>query len=288
MRGMCLGVALLLSAVSAISADPARVAVPAQPAHYGDWQVVVSQDKITDAKTYQLVNSDRTIVASLSPIEGQPVSLRTFKTSLILKIKVDRNLPLSPDGGFETSSELLRQMLTGKQLVVEYREWPQRARKQAKVSLNGFADAWLAATAAMRERERVPVKIYEPCDDDYYCHVWTFCENAATPYCSSVTSTCQCPEPVNQGGGVCNPVPCGQGQSWNASACTCECPNSCAPGQWQHPGSCECDAACENPGCALPKNWSYGTCTCVCPPGSPTSCPARTRYDDDLCACVGI
>lgn len=289
MRAICLGAMLLaLSAVSAPAKDANFLnALWGEPqGQYGSWSVLVTQNNATRAKLYQIVSADLGIVALVSASDEEPMVVRASGhdvRSRGLKVRVDRNRPLNLGSGSERSRDLLRQMLAGKQVVVEYTT-AEGVRQYHRASLDGFAAAWKKASALVRNLDSAPAYLYEPCDDDQFCLANTFCETGQA-YCSTVTQTCQCTDPGSGGGGPYLPctLQCGPGHTLNTATCTCQCGAVwCEPPQAQDPLTCIC--GCPDPGCRVPQYWNYGTCTCVCP-NAGTPCPPFTKWNPDECEC---
>ncbi|HEX2222617.1 MAG TPA: hypothetical protein VHN15_00270 [Thermoanaerobaculia bacterium] len=287
MRALCLGAMLLvLSALSASARDASFLdSLWGEPqGKFGSWSVLVTQNNATQARLYQIVSADLGIVALVSASDEEPMVVRASGHDLRknLRVRVDRNRPLSLGSGSERSRELLRQMLAGQQIVVESIT-AEGVRQYHRASLDGFAGAWKKASALVRNLDSAPAYLYEPCDDDQYCLANTFCETGQA-YCSPVTQTCQCSDPGPGGGGPprCT-ISCGVGQTLNVAACTCECGAVyCEPPQTQDPMTCAC--GCPDEGCPVPKYWNYGTCTCTCPNGG-TICPPYTVWNPDTCEC---
>lgn len=290
MRAICLGaMLLLLSTVSAPAKDADFLnSLWGDPqGQYGSWSVLVTQNGATKAKLYQIVSADLGIVALVSASDEEPMVVRASGHDLrsrSLKVRVDRNRPLNLGSGSERSRDLLRQMLDGKQIVVEYTT-AEGVRQYHRASLDGFAAAWKRAAALVRNLDSAPAYLYEPCDDDQFCLANTFCETG-TAYCSTVTQTCQCTQPNPGGGTGCVHPGCGYGQVFNAAACTCECSAVyCEPPQVQDPMTCAC--GCPDPGCPVPQMWNHGTCTCTCL-NSGTICRTNTVWNPTTCECEPV
>jgi hypothetical protein len=289
MKAIWIGAALSLVAVAGLAQGPAgvseRSAVDLQ-GKYGNWRVFVTQNRVAGPKTYRILSSDLGVTVLVSPFTDKPLSLRGSTAAVpgkALRVRIDghRALDLATAAA---SKEVLRQMLTGRRLVLEYDAWPSGERTRVEASLRGFADAWTAASAMVRRPESVNAYLYEGCDDDYYCQTVTFCETGE-PYCSTVTQTCQCTEPPPHDEGDCNQTfPCGQGQTWNASACSCDCQESapCPEGQVWDTTTCQCTCPPDF-SCGLPREWNSWTCTCTCPEPTP-QCRAGQSLNEN-CQC---
>lgn len=285
-----MGVVIWLVAASGFAQTSAKVgdrSAADLQREYGSWRVLVTQDRASGAKSCRILSSDLGIAVSVSPSTESPLSLRGASPSApgsSLRVRVDSNRALDLATA-EASREVLRQMLAGQRISLEYDAWPSGRRARAEASLDGFPQAWQAASALVRRLDNVKAYLYEGCNEDYECQVMTFCETGQ-PYCSTVTQTCQCTEvpPPNPGG--CNRTfPCGPGQVWNASGCGCDCQSSgtCPEGQEWDPVSCQCTCPPDF-GCGLPREWNPWTCTCVCPEPTP-DCPVGRTLDEN-CECA--
>lgn len=289
MKTVWIGAALWLAAVSGLAQGRANVpegsAVDLQ-GEYGNWRVLVTQDGVRGPKAYRILSSDLGITVSVSGSADKPLSLRGSTPAAPgkgMKVRIDGKRALDLTTA-EASRKVLRQMLTGRRISMEYDAWPSGEKIRAVASLKGFPEAWNAASAMARTPGSVQAYLYEGCDNDYYCQTVTFCD-PGPPYCSELTQTCQCTEPPPHNGGGCSQTyTCGQGQVWNASACSCDCQpsGSCPEGQVWDTTSCQCTCPPDF-NCGLPRVWNSWTCSCACPDPTP-QCPIGWTLNDN-CEC---
>ena len=289
MKAIWVGVAFWLAATAGFAQRPAGIpdsSVAELHREYGNWRVLVTQNRLAGPKACRIFSSDFGIAVSVLSSAEKPLSLRGATpvgpgNSIRVRVDGHRALDLATA---KASREVLRQMLAGRRVALEYDAWPSGKRIRAEASLEGFVEAWNAASVIVRQPDSVQAYLYEGCNDDYDCQVLTFCETGQ-PYCSVVTQSCQCTEPPPHNGGGCNQTfTCGQCQVWNASGCSCDCQasGSCPEGQMWDPVSCQC-ACLPDYGCGLPRVWNGWTCSCTCPDPTP-QCPPGWNLDGN-CEC---